>query len=181
MDRAVLLWMVAHRSGWATGSARALMALGTRPIPVAGLAVGALVLVGVTRSWRLGATAAVAAVAAVALSMAAKAVVHRPRPAWPLSLVGVRGPSMPSTDAALTAAAATVLVIAALRTGHVAGRLLAAAVAAVVLVVGVALVYLGAHWTTDVLVGWALGAAVGTALVRAEALRCAGPETSGRR
>lgn len=164
MDRAVLLWMVAHRTGWATASARALMALGTRPVPLAAAGLVALVVVAVSRSWRLGATAAAAAVAAAALSVGAKVVVHRPRPAPALSLVTAHGSAMPSTDAALTAGAAAVLVIAALRTGHRAGRLLAGATAAVVLVVGVALVYLGAHWTTDVLVGWALGAAVGTAL-----------------
>jgi len=140
MDRAVLLWMVAHRTGWATASARALMALGTRPVPLAAAGLVALVLVAVSRSWRLGATAAAAAVAAAALSVGAKLVVHPPRPAPALSLVTAHGSAMPSTDAALTAAAA------------------------VVLVVGVALVYLGAHWTTDVLVGWALGAAVGAAL-----------------
>ena len=31
-------------------------------------------------------------------------------------------------------------------------------------VVGAAMVYLGAHWLTDVLVGWAVGAGVAAAL-----------------
>jgi undecaprenyl-diphosphatase len=166
MDRAVLLWMVAHRTGWATASARALMALGTRPPALAAVGVAVLILVAASRSWRLGATALLAGGVALVLSIAAKMLVHRPRPPAALVLVVAHGSSMPSTDAALTAGAATVLIVAALRAPRPVGRVLAGALAAAVVVVGVALVYLGAHWTTDVLVGWVLGAATGAALVR---------------
>jgi membrane-associated phospholipid phosphatase len=166
MDRTVLLWVVAHRTGWGTAAARGLMAVGTRPVPLAAAALAALIVVTVFRSWRLGAATGLAAVVALVLSEVAKSLGHRPRPPAALALVRVAGFSMPSTDAALTAAAATVLMVAALRTGRRTGRLVAGALAAAVVGVGVALVYLGAHWTTDVVAGWVLGIGVGAAVAR---------------
>jgi membrane-associated phospholipid phosphatase len=75
-----------------------------------------------------------------------------------------------------------VLIVAGLRTGRLAGRLLAAAMAVVVVVVGAALVYLGAHWASDVVTGWVLGVGLGAAsgrlLLGSRAART--PDVAGR-
>ena len=67
------------------------------------------------------------------------------------------GKSFPSAHAADTAAAAAIVSWAAPRLSPLA--------LAIALLVGISRVYLGVHWPTDVLGGWALGAVVGAALV----------------
>ena len=81
-----------------------------------------------------------------------------------LAIVDAGGLAMPSSIAALTAAAATPLVLAGLRNATPAGRTMAALLLTGTVAVGVCMVYLGAHWPSDVLVGWALGAAIGAVL-----------------
>jgi undecaprenyl-diphosphatase len=75
------------------------------------------------------------------------------------------GLSFPSTHATDTAAAAAILTWGAPRLSPVGIGL--------ALLVGISRVYLGVHWPTDVLAGWALGAAVGLALLALNRLRYA--------
>ena len=73
------------------------------------------------------------------------------------------GQSFPSTHASDSAAAAAVFAWAVPR--------LSAIGIAIAVVVGISRVYLGAHWPTDVMAGWTLGAAVGAGLVLLARLR----------
>jgi len=96
-----------------------------------------------------------------------KPVFDRPRPSGDLALTPIDGSAMPSSHALITSAIVVAVVMADWWSS---ARLRRAALAAGVvgcLFVGVAMVYMGAHWLTDVLVGWALGVGLTWALMLA--------------
>ncbi|MGH2717548.1 MAG: phosphatase PAP2 family protein [Actinomycetota bacterium] len=167
IDLAVLRFVADHRSPLLNSIARAVMWAGTAPaaFAVGALAVGTFVIW--TRRWRLAAAGAVALVVSYYAAAVLKAVFTRPRPPLSLALVQLGGWSMPSSQAAMTAALGVAGFLAfdwasrpaLARLRPLAGLLDAAAVGAV----GACMVYLGGHWLTDVLAGWCLGAAVGLA------------------
>jgi membrane-associated phospholipid phosphatase len=91
-----------------------------------------------------------------------KLIVERPRPAANASLAEAQGFSFPSAHSATSVAVyATIafILVRASRHGH--SRVAIASLAtALVLAVGVSRVMLGAHYPTDVLAGWTVGALV---------------------
>jgi membrane-associated phospholipid phosphatase len=164
VDRAVMEAVAAHRTGWATALAQAVMAVGQPLATYFAAAAVAIVLAWVYRAWRPVVATLVATMVAIAVADVAKDLIGRPRPPADLAIVDAGGLAMPSSIAALTAAAATPLVLAGLRNATPAGRTMAALLLTGTVAVGVCMVYLGAHWPSDVLVGWALGAAIGAVL-----------------
>ena len=155
-------WVAEHRQQWLTHVAFAVMDVGTT---VAGIGVCALVAtVFVVRfrrlRWAAGAAAVVFVVAGL-LTSGLKQLFDRPRPPADLALITVGGASFPSTQAAETAAVATAVLVATTWSSLNLRRAATVAAVFVLLAVGACMIYLGAHWTTDVLAGWAVGASCG--------------------
>jgi undecaprenyl-diphosphatase len=157
-DSSITTWVVGHRTGGLTTLARLLSTVGSQKvlIPVAGVA--AVLLVGRRRLVPAG-LVVVAWGGALALYNLVKHFVHRPRPPADIWLVKVTSTSFPSGHAtqSLATFVALAFVAAALAVGAgLAAKVLAFALAAAI---GWSRVYLGVHWTTDVIAGWLIGAA----------------------
>lgn len=160
-DAAVLNWIVARRTGWLTWPANHLLAAGTNTLLLAVIGLAVLGYLVVAAGWPSALTVAVAVIVAFGLSLVLKQLIGRARPPAELALVHPGGFSMPSTDGALSAAGCLALFLALPPLGVVVRRMAAALLLAVVAVVGFCMIYLAAHWFTDVLAGWLLGGLVG--------------------
>jgi membrane protein DedA with SNARE-associated domain/membrane-associated phospholipid phosphatase len=159
-DRPMLDFFVRHRESWLTTVSRIVTALGNSAvlIPLA-------LIVGVAwwarrHTWRPLALLAGAYVGAEALFQLVKLLVGRPRPPMAVAIGHFSGSAFPSGHATLAAAVFGMLAALAANAASTWARKVAAWAGAVLvaLLVGVIRLYLGAHWLTDVLAGWALGA-----------------------
>src|SRR5262249_30118155 len=174
LDLRVHAFAVAHRTGWLTAIMANITWLGSNWLLVPVL-TGATALL--LRRRRTRATVAVWAgyLGTLALYTLAKPLVHRPRPPTADLIGHASGPSFPSGHAAQAVAAWG--ISPAVRPAGSPPRARAPALtaaAAAALAVGASRIYLGAHWLTDVLAGYALAA---TWLAVLAALRLRQPNT----
>ena len=158
-DPHVTAWIIAHRTGWLTSALSVLTWLGSTAfiIPLA-LAAGLYFLIR-RRTWQPLALLGAAVAGAIGLYDIVKPLVGRPRPPaaiWIGHYTGAAFPSGHATQSAAFYAMLAIVVGAGLSFGRRA--VLWSAAALVVLLVGASRIYLGAHWLTDVLAGYALGA-----------------------
>jgi undecaprenyl-diphosphatase len=169
LDRPVLRFVVEHRTGWLTSVMLTVTNLGAPAL----LLVVALGLGWAWWSWRQTSLPVVmllsAWLGAEVLFNVAKILVDRSRPPFALAADAEHfgGLAFPSGHATQSAAVWGMVAALALLSANTrqAKTAVCATVMAIALVVGVTRVYLGAHWTSDVLGGWLLGGMWTAALV----------------
>jgi len=160
LDGVLLRFVAEHRTRWLTKSMQVVTWLGSRWIlgPLV-IVVGGIFVLG-RRDWRPGSRLVAALVGAAGLHSLLGHVVARPRPPARLWIDAYTGPSFPSLHATLTIAVYGMLSAILAHDRSPRTQVLIWSLAGLVtLTVGASRVYLGAHWPTDILGGYALGAA----------------------
>ena len=159
-DLALHAWVVAHRQNTVLGMAAVLTNLGASWVTIPLVAVVAFATTTADVRRRITRTAVVVAVmvSGALCRWGLAELIARPRPPrhdWAVSAYGLAFPSGHTTEAAL--AAGLMAWLLARRVG--AHWLILAGAVGYAVVVGATRVYLGVHWPTDVLGGWAFAAA----------------------
>ena len=152
--------MVAHRTAWLSSGMEIVTWLGSLAVIVPLLLGTVVILIARYRDWFRAAILVIAVAGAVGLYDLVKPVIDRPRPPASLWIGHFTGAAFPSGHATQAVAFYGMLAIV-LSVGRSlrARSLVWIAAALVVLLVGASRIYLGAHWLTDVLAGYSLGAA----------------------
>jgi undecaprenyl-diphosphatase len=159
-DRTAFSWVDDLRTPTLDDIARQITDLGSLPVVTAMTLATIVVLLTRERRRVIESVALAGGLLATWLAVhVSKAAIDRPRPSDPL--VDTTGQSYPSGHAAYAIAWIAIAVVLT-RTLPGLGRTTAAIVASVVLaaVIGLTRVYLRAHYISDVMGGWGLGAAI---------------------
>jgi membrane protein DedA with SNARE-associated domain/membrane-associated phospholipid phosphatase len=151
-------FVVDHRVGWATALMKGVTWLGSNAVMIPLVVVVGGYFLFRDRDWRPAAYMTTALVGANLIYRVVKSWVERPRPPASLHLIGVSGFSFPSGHATV-AVACWGLVALLLGAGRPmrAKLMVGTAAVGIVALVGLSRIYLGVHWWTDVVAGFALG------------------------
>lgn len=181
VDLDIMRTVAEHRIPAVTTVTRWAMDYVTNTRAVLLTALAASIVVIARRWWWQGPALGVAVVAARESAKLLKLFIARPRPPADLAVATAGSSAMPSTVGAMTAALAVVAYLV-IEWPASRRRTVAAVLIAAVVLVGIGMVYLGAHWPTDVLAGWCLGIGVGAAVaVSTRKLREIRPVAAGDR
>jgi undecaprenyl-diphosphatase len=159
IDQSLQTWVGEHRHPFVTSVMQTVTWLGSGTVLYPATIVLALLWWRRDRDWRPGAMLAVSLAGSTVLYNLFKRITERPRPPAADAVGTYSHWSFPSGHATQCMAFFAILLAVGWLARWARLRVWAVAAAAVVLVVGGSRIYLGAHWFTDVLGGYALGGA----------------------
>jgi membrane-associated phospholipid phosphatase len=159
-DRSITVWLQAHSTEWGEAVFSAVSLFGS--VILFALATAAVVVYLARRDRLRALTVATAGVGVILLNNGLKTIFHRGRPEYALEFVRRETWSFPSGHAMDSLVVYGVLACLLLETSRAARwrRTIIGAVAVLVLLVGYSRVYLGVHYTSDVIAGWLAGGVV---------------------
>ncbi len=173
-------WVIAHRIAWVSSAMQVITRLGSGAIIVPLVLVVAIAFVVRRRDWRSATLLIVALAGAAGLYTIVKLVVGEARPPATVWIGHFDGAAFPSGHVTQAVAFYGMLAfVLSVRLSLRARAFLWTGAGFIAAAVGASRIYLGAHWLTDVLAGYALGVAW-IALVMAVSLVLAAPGGGGR-
>jgi undecaprenyl-diphosphatase len=160
-DAPIVQYVAAHRVAELTRAMKGTTTIGNDLYVWIVVFMGGAILTWLTQSWRPLILLALVMLGAVSLNLLVKQAVARTRPPSLLWAIPANGWSFPSGHATESAAVYRTLayLFAYTQRGRGVKSVTYAVGIAAPLLIGISRVYLGVHWPTDVIAGWALGGA----------------------
>ncbi|MGL4304717.1 MAG: phosphatase PAP2 family protein [Mycobacteriaceae bacterium] len=158
VDQLVLDWVVSHRNSDLTIIFKIVTIVGDTPVML-GITVLLTMLLTIVKKYQQAANLAGAMLLGWCLMNILKLIFARERPPVDLRLVMESTYSLPSGHAMMSAVLATVLarIAFSFTESRNSRRIIIFSCATLSLCIGFSRIYLGAHWFSDVVLGWVLG------------------------